>query len=233
MARGRRARAPDQGETRPVIPLLLEAGEALADYVLHARPRNDSRRLFLHHVAPVPPINDRSTISRIVRAAMERAGIELPRVAGAHRVRHSLATRLVGQCPPINEVADLLGHAVCNSRRCAGLHFRQPTQQRRSGRTLGFRSPESTGIKPLLNLGQAETRTAAMLAQAASQFELPRKPGRPQCPQAVDLAARQPSERGKFTYGHKIRARNRGAGMSPPVGQHMGHQDFVTSRKRR
>lgn len=29
---------------------------------------------------------------------------------GAHLIRHSLATRLVSQRTPINEVADLLGH---------------------------------------------------------------------------------------------------------------------------
>jgi len=41
---------------------------------------------------------------------LERAGIKLSRVAGAHLVRHSLATQLVKQRRPINEVADLLGH---------------------------------------------------------------------------------------------------------------------------
>jgi site-specific recombinase XerD len=36
--------------------------------------------------------------------------VALPRSAGAHLVRHSLATQLVAQRRPINEVADLLGH---------------------------------------------------------------------------------------------------------------------------
>jgi site-specific recombinase XerD len=93
-----------------VVPLLQEAGEALADYVLHARPRSGSPRVFLQHLPPVRPIDDSSVISRIVRSALERGGIELPRVAGAHLVRHSLATQLVRQRRPINEVADLLGH---------------------------------------------------------------------------------------------------------------------------
>jgi integrase/recombinase XerD len=93
-----------------VVPLLQEAGAALADYVLHARPRNGSPRVFLQHVPPVRPIDASSVISRIVRSALERGGLELPRVAGAHLVRHSLATQLVRQRRPINEVADLLGH---------------------------------------------------------------------------------------------------------------------------
>jgi len=45
-----------------------------------------------------------------VRSRLEIGGIKLPRGAGAHLVRHSLATELVSQRRPINEVADLLGH---------------------------------------------------------------------------------------------------------------------------
>jgi len=93
-----------------VVPLLQEAGEALADCVLHARPKSDSQRAFLQHVPPVRPIDGSTVISRIVRSALTRGGLELPRVAGAHLVRHSLATQLVRQRRPINEVADLLGH---------------------------------------------------------------------------------------------------------------------------
>jgi integrase/recombinase XerD len=93
-----------------VVPLLQEAGEALAAYVLHARPKIDSQRVFLCYVPPVGPFKSSSPISRIVRSRLERSGVALSRVAGAHLVRHSLATQLVKQQRPINEVADLLGH---------------------------------------------------------------------------------------------------------------------------
>jgi integrase/recombinase XerD len=93
-----------------VVPLLQEAGAALAEYVLHARPRIDSQRVFLSHVAPIGPFRSSGAISRIVRSRLQQGGIELSRVAGAHLVRHSLATQLVKQRRPINEVADLLGH---------------------------------------------------------------------------------------------------------------------------
>jgi site-specific recombinase XerD len=46
---------------------------------------------------------------------LERVGIELPSAAGAHLLRHSLATQLVRQRRPINEVADLLGHRSINT----------------------------------------------------------------------------------------------------------------------
>jgi site-specific recombinase XerD len=93
-----------------VVPLLQEAGAALAEYVLHARPRIDSQRVFLPFVPPAGPFRSSSAISRIVRSRMERSGITPPGIAGAHLLRHSLATQLVRQGRPINEVADLLGH---------------------------------------------------------------------------------------------------------------------------
>ncbi|MGA7711236.1 MAG: site-specific integrase [Rhizomicrobium sp.] len=93
-----------------VVPLLEEAGSAIAEYVLRARPKIDSPRLFLSHRPPVGPFRSSGAISRIVRSRLERSGIELSRVAGAHLIRHSLATQLVRQQQPINEIADLLGH---------------------------------------------------------------------------------------------------------------------------
>jgi integrase/recombinase XerD len=94
-----------------VVPLVQEAGAALARYVLHGRPEVGSRRVFLSHVAPVGPLRSSSPVARLVRSRLERCGLALPRSAGAHLVRHSLATQLVAQRRPINEVADLLGHA--------------------------------------------------------------------------------------------------------------------------
>jgi integrase/recombinase XerD len=92
-----------------VVPLLPETGAALAEYVLYARPKVATRRVFLCHTPPVRPLGGSSTVAAIVRRRLEAGGIRLPR-AGAHLLRHSLATRLVSQQRPIKEVADLLGH---------------------------------------------------------------------------------------------------------------------------
>jgi integrase/recombinase XerD len=99
-----------KGKRDRVVPLLQEAGSALAEYVLHTRPGNDSPGVFLTHRPPVGPFRSSSAISRIVRSRLEQSGIALPRVAGAHLIRHSLATQLVRHQQPINEIADLLGH---------------------------------------------------------------------------------------------------------------------------
>ena len=100
-----------KAEARSVVPLLHEAGEALADYVLHARPKIDSPRVFLSYAPPVrpfkcqpPPFRGSSDLDWSESALSFRAQ------PAPICVRHSLATQLVRQRRPINEVADLLGH---------------------------------------------------------------------------------------------------------------------------
>jgi len=61
------------------------------------------------------PLKQAAGVSRIVRKRLRCSGIELGRVAGAHLLRHSLATELVERRRPINEIADLLGHRSINT----------------------------------------------------------------------------------------------------------------------
>jgi len=98
-----------KGHRDRFLPLLQETGAALAEYVLHARPKIPERRVFLSHRPPVRPFGCSGTVSRIVLVRLQRAGIPITH-GGAHLLRHSLATRLVSQGRPIKEVADLLGH---------------------------------------------------------------------------------------------------------------------------
>lgn len=104
-----------KGKRDRVVPLLEETGAALAEYILRARPKIDSPYLLLSFAPPVGPFKNASPISRIVRKRLRHVGIELGRAGGAHLLRHSLATQLVGQRRPINEVADLLGHRSINT----------------------------------------------------------------------------------------------------------------------
>ncbi len=92
-----------------VVPLLKEAGSALADYILHGRPSATEPTVFLTHRPPFRPLRISGVVSAIVRRRLERCGI-CPQRAGAHLLRHSLATEMVRQERPIKEVADLLGH---------------------------------------------------------------------------------------------------------------------------
>lgn len=92
-----------------VVPLLDEAGRALADYALHGRPSVSHPQVFLCLRPPVRPMGNSSAVAAIVRRHLERAGLHRPRI-GAHLIRHSLATRMVRQDRTLEEVADLLGH---------------------------------------------------------------------------------------------------------------------------
>ena len=92
-----------------VLPLTQAVGAALADYILHGRPHNNSPYIFFCHYAPKVPITSTHGIGDIVRRGMRRLGIRAPSY-GAHILRHSLATRMVNRGVPIKQIADVLGH---------------------------------------------------------------------------------------------------------------------------
>lgn len=93
-----------------ILPLLREAGNALADYVLHGRPPSPYPEVFLTHGPRSGPLATSNGVIWIVRRHLQAAGIKRKRV-GAHALRHSLATNLVNQGVAIKSVADVLGHA--------------------------------------------------------------------------------------------------------------------------
>lgn len=91
------------------LPLPGDVGTAIAEYVIHGRPRQSVSHVFLRHRAPQGPITSTHGIGEIVRKHLLRAGIQAPSY-GAHVLRHSLATKMVNQGVPIKEIADVLGH---------------------------------------------------------------------------------------------------------------------------
>jgi len=92
------------------LPLPPDAGAALAAYLRHDRPRSATRAVFLRDRAPFVGIANPSTISTIVRRALEHAGVESAH-KGAHVLRHSLATNLLRQGGSLDEIGELLRHA--------------------------------------------------------------------------------------------------------------------------
>ena len=99
----------NKGRRDRLVPLSSTAGDALATYIISGRPKTHFPQVFLCHYPPVRPITHSSTLAAIVRRRLERCDLHFPK-AGAHLLRHSLATQLVKQRRPIKEVADLLGH---------------------------------------------------------------------------------------------------------------------------
>ena len=93
-----------------ILPLPREVGTAIANYLLHGRPRVSTPQVFLRHLTPLGPITSTHGVGDIVKKHLLRAGIQASN-HGAHLLRHSLATRMVNQLVPIKQIADMLGHA--------------------------------------------------------------------------------------------------------------------------
>ena len=96
------------------LPLLPEVGKALAAYLRWDRPPVSTRRVFVRMRAPLRGFARASTVSAIVRRALERAGLNPP-VKGAHLLRHSLATRMLQSGASMGEIGEVLRHRRPNT----------------------------------------------------------------------------------------------------------------------
>ena len=91
------------------LPLPHEVGAALAQYLQHDRPACASRRVFIRCLAPYRGLAPSSTVSVIVRQALERASLR-PAKLGGHLLRHSLASQLLRDGASLTEIGQLLRH---------------------------------------------------------------------------------------------------------------------------
>jgi site-specific recombinase XerD len=92
-----------------LLPLNIEVGQSLLDYLRYARPRYSYPHVFLTCRAPYRPLTNSSSLSAIVERHIRGAGIDVPS-KGAHAFRHGFATRMVSKGHSLKDVADVLGH---------------------------------------------------------------------------------------------------------------------------
>jgi integrase/recombinase XerD len=88
------------------LPLPADVGEAVAAYLMAGRPRCGAPAVFCTVRAPYQRLSA-AAIRGIMAQACRRAG--LPR-AGAHRLRHSLATQMLRAGASLPEVGQVLRH---------------------------------------------------------------------------------------------------------------------------
>lgn len=105
-----------KGRRRAQMPLPIEVGTAIADYLRHARPTSSSRRLFLRELAPHIGFSTASNVSMIAKTALIRAGINVPRF-GSHVFRHSLATHLLRAGASLSAIGQVLRHQTQDATR--------------------------------------------------------------------------------------------------------------------
>lgn len=99
------------------LPLLKDVGWAIIDYLKNGRPLSDSEFVFLRHLAPIAPFTEDDHLRQIIVKYMRRAKIPISpkKRVGMHSLRHTLATTLMEQHTPIQEIADILGHQSTES----------------------------------------------------------------------------------------------------------------------
>jgi integrase/recombinase XerD len=88
------------------MPLPVDAGQALVDYLQHGRPDTPARTVFVRATAAFTPLAS-SSVSCIVARAARRAGLG---TVHGHRLRHTAATETLNAGASLEEVAQLLRH---------------------------------------------------------------------------------------------------------------------------
>ena len=91
------------------LPMPADVGAALVDYLRDGRPACPARNVFIRSRAPRRELLGPSAVSCIVFRALRRAGIESP-YKGAHLLRHSLATQMLGNGASLSEIGEILRH---------------------------------------------------------------------------------------------------------------------------
>lgn len=115
----------DKTGTALVLPLMLDAGNALADYILHARPKSDEPYVFLRARRPFTRLPSSTNGANILKRCQKAAGI--PHVAGDgksfHAFRRTAGTNMIRSGIELTMVSQMLGHISPDStRRYLSLH---------------------------------------------------------------------------------------------------------------
>ena len=97
-----------KGRVRQSLPLLADVGTALALYLRDARPKSQSRSLFLCNGAPRVGLGP-DGVGFVVRRALARAGLRPP-CRGSHLLRFSLATTMLRRGASMTEIGEVLRH---------------------------------------------------------------------------------------------------------------------------
>jgi site-specific recombinase XerD len=95
-----------------ILPLPMETGRALVDYLQHERPITRNPAIFVRHQASGDQPITSAAIQKVIKRACRRIGLMH---ASAHALRHTLACRLVENGSSLKEVADVLRHRSLNT----------------------------------------------------------------------------------------------------------------------
>ena len=89
----------------------------MIDYLKSGRPQTDLREVFLTLTPPFVPFSETNNLHGIVKHWKDLAGIRFrtKQRHGLHSLRHTLATKLLGEQTPFHVISEILGHATTAS----------------------------------------------------------------------------------------------------------------------
>ncbi len=98
------------------LPLVPDVGWAVIDYLKYGRPKVDSSRIFVRHMAPFLPFAEGDHLNQLIRAYMVKAHIPMRgKHRGMHSLRHTMASVLLEKDTPLPVISDIIGHLDTNS----------------------------------------------------------------------------------------------------------------------
>ena len=95
-----------KGSRQERLPLPVDVGEAIVEWLRDGRPDCDSRFVFTRARAPHEGLHP-SSLNHVVHRACQRAGLP---VVGAHRLRHTAATEMLRAGSSLRDVGQVLRH---------------------------------------------------------------------------------------------------------------------------
>ena len=97
------------------IPITDQIKFLLIDYLKNHRPNINSEYIFINSVNNLP-FKDAKILTTIIKKAFLKANIDISRKkAGAHSLRHSLATNMLKNNTPLPIIKEVLGHTNINT----------------------------------------------------------------------------------------------------------------------
>lgn len=101
------------------LPILSDVGNALADYILNARPGSNLPYVFLRYQSPYTKLSERSGCYAISTSIMKKADIQQlgHQRKGFHIFRHSLAARMLAKEISLSVISNTLGHGSMSSSK--------------------------------------------------------------------------------------------------------------------
>ena len=97
------------------LPLDVDTGNAVADYILHARPDTESPYIFLRTVRPFDKMKSRSVSAMVTRYSLHAFGKAYPKKHGTHAFRRGIGARMLNAGVPVQTIQDVLGHSTSHA----------------------------------------------------------------------------------------------------------------------